>query len=82
MTDLRRNPIQVIKTDKAGPPVGPYSQGIKAGGFVFVAGEIRPPERSFLEASRPRRGGRWKTSRPSWRRRAPAWTWRFKLSSS
>ena len=33
------NPIEVIKTDKAGPPVGPYSQGIKAGGFVFVAGE-------------------------------------------
>jgi len=31
--------IQVIKTEKAGPPVGPYSQGIKAGGFVFVAGE-------------------------------------------
>lgn len=31
--------IQVIKTDKAGPPVGPYSQGIKAGGFIFVAGE-------------------------------------------
>ena len=31
--------IQIIKTDKAGPPVGPYSQAIKAGGFVFVAGE-------------------------------------------
>ena len=31
--------IEVIKTDKAGPPVGPYSQAIKAGGFVFVAGE-------------------------------------------
>ncbi len=31
--------IRSIKTDKAGPPVGPYSQGIKAGGFVFVAGE-------------------------------------------
>ena len=31
--------IQVIQTDKAGAPVGPYSQGIKAGGFVFVAGE-------------------------------------------
>ncbi len=31
--------VQVIKTAKAGPPVGPYSQGIKAGGFVFVAGE-------------------------------------------
>ncbi len=31
--------IRVIKTEKAGPPVGPYSQGIAAGGFVFVAGE-------------------------------------------
>jgi len=31
--------IQIIKTDKAGPPVGPYSQGIKAEGFIFVAGE-------------------------------------------
>jgi len=31
--------IQIIKTDKAGPPVGPYSQGIKAGGFIFLAGE-------------------------------------------
>lgn len=31
--------IQIINTDKAGPPVGPYSQGIKAGGFIFVAGE-------------------------------------------
>jgi 2-iminobutanoate/2-iminopropanoate deaminase len=34
-----RKSIQIIKTDKAGPPVGPYSQGIKAGGFIFVAGE-------------------------------------------
>ena len=39
MTDAVKNCIQVIRTDKAGPPVGPYSQGIKAGGFVFVAGE-------------------------------------------
>jgi len=31
--------IEVIKTEKAGPPVGPYSQAIKAGGFIFVAGE-------------------------------------------
>ena len=31
--------IQIIKTDKAGPPVGPYSQAIKAGGFIFIAGE-------------------------------------------
>ena len=39
MTNAARSAIQVIKTDKAGPPVGPYSQGIRAGGFVFVAGE-------------------------------------------
>jgi len=39
MAQGTRTPIQVIKTEKAGPPVGPYSQGIKAGGFVFVAGE-------------------------------------------
>lgn len=38
-TEVRSSRIEVIKTDKAGPPVGPYSQGIKAGGFVFVAGE-------------------------------------------
>ena len=39
MAQAKKNPIQVIKTSKAGPPVGPYSQGIKAGGFIFVAGE-------------------------------------------
>ena len=39
MAERRSARIQVIKTEKAGPPVGPYSQGIKAGGFVFVAGE-------------------------------------------
>ncbi len=39
MAKRASKPIQVIKTEKAGPPVGPYSQGIKAGGFVFVAGE-------------------------------------------
>ena len=39
MRKTEKNPIQVIKTEKAGPPVGPYSQAIKAGGFIFVAGE-------------------------------------------
>jgi 2-iminobutanoate/2-iminopropanoate deaminase len=39
MAERASQRIQVIKTAKAGPPVGPYSQGIKAGGFVFVAGE-------------------------------------------
>lgn len=32
-------PKEVIRTDKAGAPIGPYNQGIRAGGFVFVAGE-------------------------------------------
>ena len=39
MAQEASNRVQVIKTANAGPPVGPYSQGIKAGGFVFVAGE-------------------------------------------
>ena len=31
--------LQVIQSDKAAAPIGPYSQAIKANGFVFVAGE-------------------------------------------
>jgi 2-iminobutanoate/2-iminopropanoate deaminase len=31
---------QVIQTDKAPAAVGPYSQAITAGGFVFCAGQI------------------------------------------
>jgi 2-iminobutanoate/2-iminopropanoate deaminase len=30
---------EVVVTDRAAKPIGPYSQAIKAGGFVFVAGE-------------------------------------------
>jgi 2-iminobutanoate/2-iminopropanoate deaminase len=30
---------KVIMTDRAAKPIGPYSQAIQAGGFVFVAGE-------------------------------------------
>ncbi len=33
------NRTEVVITDKAAKPIGPYSQAIKAGGFVFVAGE-------------------------------------------
>ena len=29
---------QVIQTSKAGPPLGAYSQGIRAGDFIFVSG--------------------------------------------
>ena len=31
--------IEAIKSEKSAAPVGPYSQAIRAGGFVFVAGE-------------------------------------------
>jgi 2-iminobutanoate/2-iminopropanoate deaminase len=30
---------EVVQTEKAAAPIGPYSQAIKANGFVFVAGE-------------------------------------------
>jgi 2-iminobutanoate/2-iminopropanoate deaminase len=50
MAEVASKSIQIIKTDKAGPPVGPYSQGIKAGGFIFVAGEkgIDPVTRQMV----------------------------------
>ncbi len=32
--------ITVIATDKSPRAIGPYSQGISAGGFVFTAGQI------------------------------------------
>ena len=31
---------QRVQTDKAPAAIGPYSQAIKAGGFVFVSGQI------------------------------------------
>lgn len=38
MVDTRAR-TEVIRTDKAAAPIGPYSQAIRANGFVFVAGE-------------------------------------------
>ena len=32
-------PIEVIRDANSAAPIGPYSQGIRAGCFVFVAGE-------------------------------------------
>jgi 2-iminobutanoate/2-iminopropanoate deaminase len=32
--------VEVIATDKAPGAIGPYSQAIKSGGFVFTAGQI------------------------------------------
>jgi 2-iminobutanoate/2-iminopropanoate deaminase len=31
---------QEVLTDKAPKPIGPYSQAVKAGGFVFTSGQI------------------------------------------
>ncbi|MBC7923230.1 MAG: RidA family protein [Ferruginibacter sp.] len=31
---------RIIRTDRAPQPVGPYSQGVVANGFLFVAGQV------------------------------------------
>jgi 2-iminobutanoate/2-iminopropanoate deaminase len=33
-------PLKTVLTDKAPQAIGPYSQGIVAGGFLFTAGQI------------------------------------------
>ena len=42
---------KMIKTEKAPPAIGPYSQGVDTGGLVFVAGQvpIYPPEGKIVE---------------------------------
>ena len=32
--------MQIIKTDKAPAPIGPYSQAVKTGNLLFVSGQI------------------------------------------
>jgi len=31
---------EIVRTDKAPQAIGPYSQGVRAGGFVFFSGQI------------------------------------------
>ncbi len=31
---------EIIKTDKAPAPIGPYNQAVKAGGLLFLSGQI------------------------------------------
>jgi 2-iminobutanoate/2-iminopropanoate deaminase len=31
---------QIIKTEKAPKPIGPYSQAVKAGDFLFISGQV------------------------------------------
>lgn len=33
-------PKQIIITDKAPAPIGPYSQAVKANGFLFISGQV------------------------------------------
>ena len=42
---------EIIKTDKAPIPIAPYSQGIRANGFLFVSGQIGliPSTRKLVE---------------------------------
>jgi len=40
---------EAISTDKAPKAIGPYSQGIKAGGFIFTAGQV-PFDPSTMQA--------------------------------
>lgn len=45
-------PKQIINTDKAPAPIGPYSQSVKANGFLFVSGQVAfVPETGELEIS-------------------------------
>jgi 2-iminobutanoate/2-iminopropanoate deaminase len=32
--------LKTIKTEKAPQAIGPYSQGVEAGGFLFISGQI------------------------------------------
>ena len=42
-----RTDLEVIETDKAAKPIGPYSQAIRANGMIYVAGE-----KEYLETQR------------------------------
>ena len=41
---------QIVQTDKAPAPIGPYNQAIRANGFLFVRGQVAiVPETGALE---------------------------------
>ncbi len=41
---------EIIKTDKAPAPIGPYNQAVRSGGMLFVSGQIAlHPETGTLE---------------------------------
>lgn len=65
---------EAIHTDRAPAAIGPYSQAVRAGGFLFTSGQIPvdPAAGDIPAASRPRPNSLWITSPPSWPR--PGWT--------
>lgn len=43
---------EIINTDKAPAPIGPYNQSVKANGFLFLSGQIAiNPETGNIEAT-------------------------------
>jgi 2-iminobutanoate/2-iminopropanoate deaminase len=43
---------QIINTEKAPSPIGPYNQAVKANGFVFISGQVAfVPETGELDLS-------------------------------
>lgn len=46
---------EVIKTDKAPAPIGPYNQAIKAGNMLFMSGQIAldPTTNELIEGTIP-----------------------------
>ena len=51
---------KAVSTDNAPKPIGPYSQAIVEGDFIFLAGQGRrtPPPASTSRATSPPRPGR------------------------
>lgn len=42
--------MEIVKTDKAPAAIGPYSQGVISGGFVFCSGQIAlKPDGAFVD---------------------------------
>lgn len=63
-----------IRTEKAAPAVGPYAQGIRAGGLVFASGQlpIDPATGAFPEGVEAQTRRSSPTSPPCSRRAEPA----------
>lgn len=44
--------MEIVKTENAPAAIGPYSQAVKSGGFLFCSGQVAlKPDGSFLEGT-------------------------------